>query len=57
MPFTAVCLGSVGAGKTRLLNLLTRSNDDKEEEGETEPLPTVGINHFDVKEEKQQRIQ
>jgi len=54
MPFTAVCLGSVGAGKTRLLNLLTRSNDDKEEEGETEPLPTVGINHFDVKEEKQQ---
>ena len=52
MPFTAVCLGSVGAGKTRLLTQLTRSNDEKEDE--TEPLPTVGINHFDVKEEKQQ---
>jgi len=53
MPFTAVCLGSVGAGKTRLLTQLTRSNDDANED-EKEPLPTVGINHFDVKEEKQQ---
>jgi len=52
MPFTAVCLGSVGAGKTRLLTQLTRSNDENEDE--KEPLPTVGINHFDVKEEKQQ---
>ena len=51
MPFTAVCLGSIGAGKTRLLTQLTQSvNEDTEE---TEPLPTVGINHFDVKEEEQ----
>ena len=32
MPFTAVCLGSIGAGKTRLLTQLTQSvNKDTEE--------------------------
>ena len=51
MPFTAVCLGSIGAGKTRLLTQLTQSVNENTEE--TEPLPTFGINHFDVKEEEQ----
>ena len=50
MPFTAVCLGSIGAGKTRLLTQLTQSVNENTEE--TEPLPTVGINHFDVQGEE-----
>jgi len=53
MPVTAICLGAVGAGKTRLLTQLTKQNTDTiedDEEEEREPLPTVGINHFDVKE-------
>lgn len=52
MVVTAICLGAVGAGKTRLLTQLTQINDSSDEE--KEPLPTVGINHFDVNESVQQ---
>ena len=57
MPATAICLGAVGAGKTRLLTqlqLLQQSSDSTNSEDEKEPLPTVGINHFDIKQPKTQ---
>ena len=44
MPDIAVCLGSSGSGKTTLLRKLQKSS----REDDTEPLPTVGVNHFSV---------
>ena len=50
-----VCLGAIGAGKTTLLKKIQNQNSTKvevhvvEESGlPPQPLPTVGINHFDI---------
>ena len=50
-----VCLGAIGAGKTTLLQKIKNQNSTKvevdvvEESGlPSQPLPTVGINHFDI---------
>lgn len=44
----ALCLGAIGCGKTTLLRKLQPPRQEDEEEVETEPLPTVGINHFNI---------
>lgn len=43
MPVIAVCIGAIGSGKTTLLRKLQDTTDE-----ESEPLPTVGINHFNA---------
>jgi hypothetical protein len=54
MPAVVVCAGAIAAGKTELLNNLKKFNDDDSTNQDSEsglpfePLPTVGINHFNI---------